>query len=51
MSLAAALPPGFTSEYELADIWLAEEVDPAAVGGEMMRKMAPGIVVSHISGL
>ncbi len=51
MSLAAALPLGFTSEYELADIWLAEEVDPAAVRGEMMRKMAPGIVVSHIEAV
>ena len=51
MALAAALPLGFTSEYELADIWLAEEVDPAAVRTEMMRKMAPGIIVSHIKAV
>lgn len=51
MSLAAALPLGFTSEYELADIWLAEEMDPAIAQREMMRKMAPGISVSHIESV
>ena len=51
MSLAAALPLGFTSEYELADIWLAEEVDPVIVRKEMMQKMAPGINVSHIEAV
>jgi radical SAM-linked protein len=48
MSLAAALPLGFTSDFELADIWLEEEVDPATLQNAMMRKMAPGINVSHI---
>ena len=47
MSLAAALPLGFTSEFELADIWLEREVDPVG-GNAVMRKMAPGIIVSHI---
>ena len=51
MSLAAALPLGFTSEHELADIWLAQEVDPATARKEMMRKMAPGISVSHIESV
>ena len=51
MSLASALPLGFTSEYELADIWLAEEMDPATLRSEMMRKMAPGISVSHIESV
>ncbi len=48
LSLASALPLGFTSESELADIWLTEELDPATVRREMMRKMAPGIIVSQI---
>ncbi len=48
MSLAAALPLGFTSEFELADIWLTEELDPAFVRQEMMQKMAPGIFVNQI---
>jgi len=51
MSLAAALPLGFTSEYELADIWLAEEMQPMVVQREMMRKMAPGIGVSQIESV
>ena len=51
MSLAAALPLGFTSEYELADIWLAEDMDPVILQSEMMRKMAPGISVSHIESV
>ena len=51
MSLAAALPLGFTSESELADIWLAEEVDPATLQRAMMRKMAPGILVSLIESV
>lgn len=48
MSLAAALPLGFTSEFELADIWLTEALDPEIVRQEMMQKMAPGIVVNQI---
>ena len=51
MSLAAALPLGFTSEYELADIWLAEEMEPVDVQREMMRKIAPGISVIHIKSV
>jgi radical SAM-linked protein len=51
MSLASALPLGFTSEYELADIWLAEEMDEAILQTEIMRKMAPGIIVSHIESV
>ena len=32
MQLAAALPLGFTSECELADVWLLEAVDPEVAG-------------------
>lgn len=49
MSLAAALPLGFTSEYELADIWLAEEIEPQSLQSKLMRKIAPGIGVNHVT--
>jgi radical SAM-linked protein len=49
MSLAAALPLGFTSEYELADIWLAEKIEPHSAQSKLMRRMAPGIRVNHIA--
>lgn len=49
MSLAAALPLGYTSEYELADIWLAEAMLPEAAREQMMSKMAPGIEVRHVA--
>ncbi len=49
LSFAAALPLGYTSEYELADIWLFEELDPPAAGRQMMEKMAPGIVIRSVA--
>jgi radical SAM-linked protein len=48
MALASALPLGFTSTGELADIWLAEALDPAVAREQMMRKMAPGIDVVKV---
>ncbi len=51
LSLAAALPLGFTSEYELADIWLAKEMDPSIARLEMMRKMAPGLSISRVANV
>jgi radical SAM-linked protein len=48
LSFAAALPLGYTSEYELADIWLQEEMDPQKVVGQMMPKMAPGIILTAV---
>ncbi len=51
MAFASALPLGFTSEYELADIWLAEEMEPTAAQSEMMGKMAPGIVIGDAANV
>jgi radical SAM-linked protein len=51
MSLAAALPLGFTSGYELADIWLGKEMEPAVAQAQMMHKMAPGIVISDVTSV
>jgi radical SAM-linked protein len=49
MQLAAALPLGFTSECELADIWLLEVVEPEAAAEAMAAKMAPGIELKKVS--
>ena len=51
MSLAAALPLGFTSGYELADIWLSKEMEPAVAKTQMMRKMAPGIAINYVTSV
>lgn len=48
MQFASALPLGFTSEAELADIWLEEEIDPAAAPEQIMSRMAPGILVHEV---
>lgn len=43
MQLATALPLGFTSECEIADIWLLEEVNPETALQALATKSAPGI--------
>jgi radical SAM-linked protein len=48
MQLAAALPLGFTSECEIADIWLMEAMEPAIAKEQMMGKMAPGITILEV---
>ena len=48
MQFASALPLGFTSEAELADIWLEEEMDPSQAREQIMSRMAPGIVVHEV---
>lgn len=45
MQMATALPLGYTSECELADILLLERMEPEMARQQLMRKMAPGIVV------
>jgi radical SAM-linked protein len=48
LSFAAPLPLGYTSEYELADIWLMEKMAPEAALAQMMDRMAPGIEVTAV---
>lgn len=48
MQMATALPLGYTSEYELADILLAEKMEPEQARQQLMAKMAPGIVVLRV---
>lgn len=45
VQFASALPLGFTSEGELADVWLEAEMNPARAREQMMTRMAPGIEV------
>jgi radical SAM-linked protein len=49
MQLAGALPLGFTSDCEIADIWLMEAVEPAEAHEMMMSKMAPGIEIFEVT--
>ncbi len=48
MALATALPLGFTSDGELADIWLKETLDPSVAQKQMMHKMAPGVEIRSV---
>lgn len=45
LQMATALPLGYTSEYELADVLLLEEMEPEAARQQLMAKMAPGLDV------
>jgi radical SAM-linked protein len=49
LSLAAALPLGYTSEAELADIWLIEETPPDEVLVRLTERMAPGITLASMT--
>ena len=45
MQMASALPLGFTSECELADVWLVESMEPAVFKTRLRERMAPGIKI------
>lgn len=48
MQMATALPLGYTSEYELADILLTERMQPELARQQLMAKMAPGIEILQV---
>jgi len=48
MQMAAALPLGYTSACELADIWLKEAMEPETAREQIMARMAPGIDVWEV---
>ena len=48
LALAAALPLGYTSAAEVADVWLTEAMAPEVFGARLMARMAPGIVISAV---
>lgn len=49
LQMASALPLGYTSGGELADIWLLERMEPAQAQRQLMARMAPGIDVYHVA--
>lgn len=51
MTLASALPLGFTSECEIIDIWLKEEQDLQHITMEITRALPPGIRINEIIGI
>ena len=51
MQMATALPLGFTSEYELADVLLTEKMMPLQAQQQLMAKMAPGIVILQVEAV
>lgn len=48
LSLAAALPLGYTGEAELADVWLVESMDTDTFFQRLSPKMPPGIRLHHV---
>jgi radical SAM-linked protein len=48
LSLAAALPLGYTSEGELADIWLVEPMEPQQAHQQLMARIAPGLIIHQV---
>ncbi len=49
LQMATALPLGYTSEYELADVLMMERVEPEQARQHLMDRMAPGIEVYHMA--
>ncbi len=49
LSLAAALPLGYTSEAEVADVWLTAAVAPALFLERLRASIAPGISVLAVA--
>lgn len=48
ISLACALPLGFTSQCELVDIWLANVLELDFIHNALKPALPPGILVTHI---
>lgn len=49
LQMAAPLPLGYTSDCELVDIWLKEEMTPEQVAAQLTPTMPPGIVLNGIA--
>lgn len=48
LQLADALPLGFTSECEIIDVWLLEQLQPDVVMARLIPVMAPGLVIRDV---
>lgn len=51
INLASALPLGFTSEAELVDVWLEEELSLDEIAKALMRAIPPGIQITGIQSV
>lgn len=49
LQFAAALPLGFTSECELADVWLKEPMAPEAFHERLAANSAPGLIIHNVA--
>jgi radical SAM-linked protein len=48
MQLADALPLGYTSDAEIADIWLSEAIDVGDARRRIQARMAPGLDIMSV---
>lgn len=48
ISLASALPLGFTSEAEVADMWLKEAVPLEEINKQLVSALPPGIIIQEL---
>lgn len=51
INLASALPLGFTSEAELVDVWLEEELSLDEIARSLTRAIPPGIQIREIQSV
>jgi radical SAM-linked protein len=51
INLASALPLGFTSEAELVDVWLEEELPLDEIARSLTRAIPPGIQIIEIQSI
>lgn len=51
MNLASALPLGFTSECEVIDVWLEQELAPETVSAALQPALPPGLRVLAIQAV
>jgi radical SAM-linked protein len=48
MNLACALPLGFTSECEMLDVWLEQELSLPNIQGSLSHTLPPGLKIKNI---
>jgi len=51
LNLACALPLGFTSEAELLDVWLEQELEPETVKTKLAPVLPPGIWLHTVTAV
>jgi radical SAM-linked protein len=51
INLSSALPLGFTSECELIDIWITEEMDVGTITRKIQSNLPPGLEIHGVTPL